>query len=174
MSLIYCKPKYQDSFQEFLNSEFPGFKILSPIAKSAAWYPALDISEDKDNIVVKADLPGLKKEEIRNLSRELGLAIWDKPASPCLSSRLPYGSEITPEKLRQVEAGENFLKDLGFKVVRMRHFGTKARVELGREEFVETMDVGLRSKITEFITSKIFYVRSITSIGGRFNLAFTF
>ena len=96
---------------------------------------------------------GLTKSEIRDLSRELGLRIWDKPASPCLSSRFPYGREITLEQLSQVEAGENFLKDLGFKVVRLRHFGDKARLELGREEFVQLMDVALRVQITEYIRS---------------------
>ncbi|MBI4373212.1 MAG: ATP-dependent sacrificial sulfur transferase LarE [Candidatus Omnitrophica bacterium] len=96
---------------------------------------------------------GLRKDEIRSLSRELGLKIWDKPASPCLSSRFPYGHEITTKKLRQVEMAEDFLKDLGFKLVRVRHLGVKARVELGREEWIEAMDVGLRSKMTEFILS---------------------
>ena len=95
----------------------------------------------------------LTKEEIRALSREIGLPVWDKPAAPCLSSRFPYGHEITPEKLKQVETGENFLKDLGFKIVRLRHFGTKARLELGRDEFVHVMDVSLRTQITEFILS---------------------
>ncbi|MBI3999134.1 MAG: ATP-dependent sacrificial sulfur transferase LarE, partial [Candidatus Omnitrophica bacterium] len=108
-----------------------------------------------DEHAIKSPLveAGLKKDEIRSLSRKLGLEIWDKPASPCLSSRFPSGYEITPEKLKQVEAGENFLKDLGFKVVRLRHFGTKARVELGREELVEVMEVRLRVKITEYILS---------------------
>lgn len=96
---------------------------------------------------------GLAKEEIRHLSRQIGLRVWDKPAAPCLSSRIPYGYEITPEKLKQVERGEDFLKDLGFKVIRLRHFGTKARLELGRDEFVRVMDVRLRERITEFIRS---------------------
>ncbi len=96
---------------------------------------------------------GLSKSDVRNLSREIGLSVWDKPASPCLSSRFPYGHEITPAKLKQVEAGENFLKDAGFNVVRLRHLGPKARVELGREEFVRLMDVPLRIQVTEFIRS---------------------
>jgi len=96
---------------------------------------------------------GLTKVEIRDLSHTLGLRVWDKPAEPCLSSRFPYGHEITPEKLKQVEVGENFLKDLGFKVVRLRHFGMKARLELGRDEFMRVMDIELRGRITEFIRS---------------------
>lgn len=96
---------------------------------------------------------GLTKKEIRELSHGMEIRIWDKPAAPCLSSRFPYGHEITPEKLRQVEVGENYLKDLGFKIVRLRHFGLKARLEFGQEEFVRLMDVGLRNQVTEFISS---------------------
>jgi uncharacterized protein len=96
---------------------------------------------------------GLRKDDIRTLAREMGLPIWAKPASPCLSSRIPHGEEITPEKLKQIEDGENFLKDLGFQIVRLRHFGLKARVELGPEEFVRLMDAGLRVEITDFIRS---------------------
>lgn len=95
----------------------------------------------------------LTKQDIRTLSRELGISIWDKPAEPCLASRFPYGSEITPEKLNQVERGENFLKDLGFKIVRLRHFDHKARLELGHEEFLRLTDVSLRSQVSEFICS---------------------
>ena len=96
---------------------------------------------------------GIGKEEVRRLSRTLGLSVWDKPASPCLSSRIPYGREVTQEKLSQVERGEDFLKDLGFKVVRLRHFGLKAHLELGHEELIRVTEVGLRNQITEFILS---------------------
>lgn len=94
---------------------------------------------------------GFTKQDVRDWSRRLGLEIWGKPASPCLSSRVPHGEEITRAKLNQIEAGENFLKDCGLKIVRLRHFGNKARVELGSEEFIALMDVGLREKVTDFI-----------------------
>ena len=96
---------------------------------------------------------GLSKQEVREFARRIGLPVWAKPASPCLSSRIPYGEEITDEKLRQIERGENFLKDLGLQVVRLRHFGRKVRLELGHEEFVAVMDPALREKITGFIRS---------------------
>ena len=96
---------------------------------------------------------GFTKKDVRNLSYAIGLTIWDKPASPCLSSRVPYGDAITEEKLKQIEKGENFLKDLGFKIVRLRHFGSKARIELGQDEFVRMMDAGLREQIVAFIRS---------------------
>jgi len=77
---------------------------------------------------------GLDKEEIRRYSRLLGLPTWDKPAAPCLSSRIPYGSEVTDEKLRAVEAAEKCLRDHGFRTVRVRHHGEVARIEVPREE----------------------------------------
>src|SRR5207237_4774178 len=73
---------------------------------------------------------GLTKQEIRALSRELGLATWDKPAMACLSSRVPYGERISTEKLVQIDRAEQLLKDLGYRQVRVRHHGDVARIEL--------------------------------------------
>lgn len=77
---------------------------------------------------------GLTKAEIREWSRALGLPTWDQPAAPCLSSRLPYGVEVTPERLRQIEAAERALHELDFREVRVRHHGDEARVEIGAAE----------------------------------------
>lgn len=85
---------------------------------------------------------GLTKNEIRLLSRELGLATWDKPAYACLSSRIPYGQRITKEALLQVDAAENFLHDLGFRQVRVRHHDQIARIELPREDFPKLFSNG--------------------------------
>ena len=76
----------------------------------------------------------LSKAEIRALSRAAGLPSADLPASACLSSRLPYGTEVTPERLRQVEQGEERLRGLGFRQVRLRHHGELARVEVEPSE----------------------------------------
>jgi uncharacterized protein len=73
---------------------------------------------------------GFTKEMVRAAARELGLSQWDKPASPCLASRVPYLSEVTPEKLRQIEVAEAALKRLGFDVCRVRHYGAVARIEV--------------------------------------------
>jgi uncharacterized protein len=77
---------------------------------------------------------GLGKQEIRCLARRFDLPVWDQPAMACLSSRVPAGSEITVEKLAQIEAAEDFLLDLGFRQVRVRHHDTLARIELGQDE----------------------------------------
>ncbi|HME73807.1 MAG TPA: ATP-dependent sacrificial sulfur transferase LarE [Myxococcota bacterium] len=82
----------------------------------------------------------LSKQEIRALSRAVGLPTADLPASACLSSRLPYGTEVTPERLHQVEQGEELLRGLGFRQVRLRHHGTLARVEVDPAELPYALD----------------------------------
>jgi uncharacterized protein len=81
------------------------------------------------------DEVGLSKEEIRALSKAMGLPTWDKPAFACLSSRFPYGVPITREKLTKVGAAEEALRELGLRVLRVRHHGDVARLELGPAEF---------------------------------------
>jgi uncharacterized protein len=82
----------------------------------------------------------LSKAEIRALSRDAGLPTADLPASACLSSRLPYGTAVTPERLRQVEAGEERLRALGFRQVRLRHHGELARIEIDPSELARALD----------------------------------
>jgi uncharacterized protein len=93
---------------------------------------------------VKAPLidAGLGKADIRALSRAAGLPTWDKPAMACLSSRFPYGTRITAEKLRQVDAAEAFLRGLGFREFRVRHHGDLARLEIARGEMARLWDEG--------------------------------
>jgi len=82
----------------------------------------------------------LSKQEIRELSRMMGLPTWDRPASPCLSSRFPYGTQITLERLQQVSGGEKLLRSLGFRIVRVRYHGEVARLEVGRDEMARLLD----------------------------------
>jgi uncharacterized protein len=86
------------------------------------------------------DEAGLTKAQIRELSRAAGLPVWDEPASACLSSRIPYHSEVTPEKLRQIERGEDALHALGFRVCRVRHHDSLAKVEVAREDLDRALD----------------------------------
>ena len=83
---------------------------------------------------------GLSKREIRQLSREAGLPSADLPASACLSSRIPYGMEVTPGKLLQIDRAEDALRGLGFRQVRVRHHGDMARIELGPDELAGSVD----------------------------------
>jgi uncharacterized protein len=93
------------------------------------------------------DEVGLTKHEIRELSRRAGLPTWDEPASACLSSRIPYFSEVTDEKLRMIERAETVLRDLGFRVCRVRHHDTLARLELGRDEIARALEPEVAERI---------------------------
>jgi pyridinium-3,5-biscarboxylic acid mononucleotide sulfurtransferase len=90
----------------------------------------------------------LTKDEIRRLSREAGLPTWDVPASACLSSRIPYGSEVTPEKLRQIEGAEAVLRELGFRVFRVRHHDTLARLEIAKDEMARALAPDVAEQLT--------------------------
>ncbi len=78
---------------------------------------------------------GLTKNDIRELARRLQLDIWDKPASPCLASRIPYGQPVTAQKLAQVEQAEDYLRSFGIRELRVRHFGHLARIEVNKPDF---------------------------------------
>jgi uncharacterized protein len=104
------------------------------------------------------DEADLTKAEIRELSRRAGLPTWDEPASACLSSRIPYHSEVTPEKLAMIERAESVLFDLGFRVCRVRHHDDVARLELGADEMAHALDPAVRAAL----------VRDLKAIGYRY------
>ena len=101
------------------------------------------------------DEADLTKDEIRRLSREAGLPTWDVPASACLSSRIPYGSEVTEEKLRMIEDAESVLRAAGFRIFRVRHHDTLARLEIARDEMARALE----PPVTEQL------VRSLKALG---------
>jgi uncharacterized protein len=103
---------------------------------------ATDISDFRPGAKAKKELgvrsplqeAGLTKDEIRALSRKLGLSTWNKPALACLASRVPYGTEITAELLRRIDQAELYLVKLGFKIVRLRHHNELCRIEVGKRD----------------------------------------
>jgi uncharacterized protein len=92
---------------------------------------------------------GMDKNDIRSLARRAGLEIWDKPASPCLSSRLAYGLPVDREALRLIEAGEEFLWSLGLRHYRVRHHGDVARIEIAHDEMPAVFSSGVMKAIAE-------------------------
>jgi pyridinium-3,5-biscarboxylic acid mononucleotide sulfurtransferase len=100
----------------------------------------------------------LGKDEIRELSRSAGLPTWNEPASACLSSRIPYHSEVTDAKLRTIERAEQVLRDLGFRVCRVRHHDDLARIEIAHDEMPRALDAEVGRAI----------VRELKSLGYRY------
>lgn len=87
------------------------------------------------------------------MAREMGLWIWNKPSSPCLATRIPYGSMITKEKLNMIEMAEDFLENLGYKEVRVRHYGDIAKIEV------------LETQLKEIINKRVEIIRKFKEIG---------
>ncbi len=104
------------------------------------------------------DEADLGKAEIRELSRRLELPTWDEPASACLSSRIPYNSEVTVEKLRMIEQAEEVLRRLGFRQCRVRHHGEVARIEVGAGDMARVLETEVRAAL----------VRDLKAIGYRY------
>ena len=104
------------------------------------------------------DEAGLTKAEVRELSRRRGLPTWDEPASACLSSRIPYNSEVTVEKLRMIEQAEDVLHSLGFRHCRVRHHGDVARIEVPAGDLARVLDADVRAAL----------LRDLKSIGYRY------
>lgn len=96
---------------------------------------------------------GLYKSEIRALSRRAGLPTWDRPASACLASRVPYGTEVTPERLRLIERGEAALRELGFCQFRVRIHDSLARVEIAQDEMPRALSQEMAAAISERLKS---------------------
>ena len=98
-------------------------------------------------VISPLDDANLTKADIRQLSHDAGLPTWDEPASACLSSRIPYYSEVTEAKLQVIEEAEEAIRALGFRVLRVRHHGEVARVELGREEMARAVEPDVAAAI---------------------------
>jgi uncharacterized protein len=90
----------------------------------------------------------LTKNEIRELSRHQGLPTWDQPASACLSSRIPYGSPVTTQKLQMIDRGEEVMRSLGFTQTRVRHHGDIARIEIAREELPNALTIEMFDRLS--------------------------
>jgi len=127
---FYCKNHLYHDLQ-ILGKKYPGYTILNGINTDDLGDYRPGIQAAKQHGVRSPLLEcGVSKEQIRSLAKFLELPSWDKPASPCLSSRIPYGQEVSREKLKQIELAEEILNQHGFEDVRVRHFQQEARIEV--------------------------------------------
>ena len=116
-------------------------------------------------VISPLDDAGLTKDDIRELSHRAGLPTWDEPASACLSSRIPYFSEVTDEKLRMIEKAESALREMGFRICRVRHHDTMARIELGRDEMARAVEPGMAEVIDRKLRA-IGYINVVIDLRG--------
>jgi uncharacterized protein len=110
---------------------------------------------------------GFTKDDIRAMSKKLGVPTWNKPAFACLSSRFPYGNEITVEKLSMVERAEQFLMDLGFRQIRVRHHEDIARIEVNTEERFKFFDIKIMDKVANELKNIGFKYVTLDLLGYR-------
>jgi uncharacterized protein len=147
----HCKKELFTLCRE--KAEALGFKYLadgSNLDDTGDYRPGMDAARE---LGVRSPLKeaGLTKKEIRELSRSLGLPTWDKPSMACLASRFPYGTEITPPRLEQVQKSEDFLRGLGFRQLRVRYHGEIARVEVEASELSQFLDEKIRARVVTFL-----------------------
>ena len=127
----FCKTALYTMLENMIAERYPGYIMLNGtnFSDHGDYRPGLEAAREH---LVRSPLSEceLEKTDVRALARNLNLFTWDKPASPCLSSRFPYGEAITLRKLRMVEDAENLLNDYGFEDIRVRHLGKQARIEV--------------------------------------------
>ena len=131
----YCKSALYKEMSEVQDIYYPGFEILNGnnYSDRGDYRPGMEASKEFKALSPLADC-GLEKDSIRKLASKYNLKVWDKPASPCMSSRFPYGESITVDKLKMVEKAEDLLFDMGFSDVRVRISKLNAMVEVPSNE----------------------------------------
>jgi uncharacterized protein len=136
---FHCKTALADKLDEVIH-QYTGqydYLLYGAIADDVGDYrPGMAAAKQRGILAPMIDV-GMTKNDVRFLSRQWGLSTWDMPASACLSSRIPYGTEVTVEALRMIDAAEAFLKTKGFVQVRVRHHETVARIEVAPEEMAK-------------------------------------
>ena len=137
----FCKDHLYTDLKQ-ISVKYPGFPVLNGTNADdhGDYRPGMRAALEYQVLSPLADC-GITKEEIRELARHFGLPNWNKPASPCLSSRIPYTHPITRKKLREIEQAEELLNRLGFEDVRVRHYGDHGKVEVRREELPRLLEM---------------------------------
>lgn len=145
---FHCKTELFESMQKLgLELGFAQIAYGMNADDRRDYRPGQRAAEEHEVLAPLAEA-GLTKQDIRTLAREAGYALWDRPAAPCLSSRVEYGRTVTREVLEQVERGEESLRQLGFREFRVRHHGELARVEISRAEMTRALTLEMMDRIS--------------------------
>jgi len=138
---FFCKDHLFSDLQE-LNKEYEGFDILNGtnFDDLGDYRPGIDAAQKNQVLSPLVDCK-ISKEEIREIARHFDLPNWNKPASPCLSSRIPYNQDVTKEKLNQIEAAEDILNRFGLEDIRVRHYGTFGRIEVQKGDIEKLLAI---------------------------------
>ncbi|MDQ3250095.1 MAG: ATP-dependent sacrificial sulfur transferase LarE, partial [Chloroflexota bacterium] len=162
----FCKSELHDQLKIIANKEGWGTVLDgNNISDLGDYRPGMQAAQERGvrSPLIEAEI---SKPDVRELAHYLGLPVWDKPAMACLSSRVPHGTPITPALLRQIEAAEDVLIDLGFRQFRVRHHNEIARLELPVEDFMRAVQrhteivAGLRTAGYRFVTLDLAGFRS--------------
>ncbi len=145
----FCKSELYDKLAGLAAGEHIEFVIDGTNADDMCDYRPGRIAAAERKVRSPLVEEGLTKDDIRQLSKIHGLSIWDKPASPCLSSRIAYGVPVTIRRLAQVESGEDVLRNEGFKEFRVRVHGDLVRIEIARDELERVLDLALVDGLTK-------------------------
>ncbi len=138
---FFCKDHLYNDLQ-LVRERYPGFEVLNGTnADDRSDYRPGQKAAVKYEVYSPLSQCGITKEEIRLIAKHFGLPNWDKPASPCLSSRIPYNHPITQKKLVEVEKAEEVLNSFGFNDVRVRHYGDYGKVEVPEEDLPRLMEM---------------------------------
>ncbi len=146
----YCKKELFGKLKAVADREGLGFVLDGTNIDDAGDHRPGRTAAEELQVRSPLEEAGFTKQDIRDLSRDMGLPTWDKPAFACLSSRFPYGTAITPERVGQVGLAEESLRGLGFRTLRVRYHGSVARIELGEGEF-ERATGALREDVVRLV-----------------------
>lgn len=147
---FFCKDHLFTDLSK-INKKYPTYKVLSGtnFDDLGDYRPGINAAQ-KNAVLSPMVECKINKNDIREIARYYGLPNWDKPASPCLSSRIPYNQTVTREKLKQVELAEDILNEFGFEDVRVRHYGNYGKIEVHAEDLnrLKSMQDEVVTKIT--------------------------
>ncbi len=146
---FYCKEEFFTRMEEYRRQH--GFDAIAygvNVDDQGDYRPGQNAAR-QHGVVAPLLEAGFTKQDIRQLARDAGLRLWDKPASACLSSRIEYGRPITRQALLAVEQGEEALRRMGFRQFRVRHHGAIARLEIAREELPRAMTLEMAAELTK-------------------------